>query len=148
MENKEFYRRAVKVGNSAGVLLPKSFLGAEVKVSIINPPHNIKKDVLKILEPILENIMGLSLIKNNQENNSKNEKNNQQNTKETHKKIEILAVSTNIQKHFEKENYIFDIVPLNIIKKSAKEKQQTKEKLQNAKPILNKALLIELKKLG
>ena len=62
MENKEFYRRTVKVGNSAGVLLPKSLLGAEVKVSVINMPHNLKKDALRILEPILENIIGIYII--------------------------------------------------------------------------------------
>ncbi|HLD98098.1 MAG TPA: hypothetical protein VI815_02140, partial [Candidatus Nanoarchaeia archaeon] len=136
MENKEFYRRTVKVGNSAGVLLPKSLLGAEVKVSVINMPHNLKKDALRILEPILENIIGIYIIKQEFESNKESSKKQEKSEKNRNKKTEILAVSTNIQKHFEKDNYVFDIVPLNQIKKSAKEKTQVKEKLQNAKPII------------
>ena len=37
-------RKAVKVGNSAGVILPKSLLGSEVKITVKNRPLNIKKE--------------------------------------------------------------------------------------------------------
>ncbi|MBS3066765.1 hypothetical protein J4205_02975 [Candidatus Pacearchaeota archaeon] len=124
-----FYRRAIKVGNSSGVLLPKAFLGHYVKVAVISPPKNIKKDVTSILDSFLEEIIGVYLIS------------------ETEDQIEILAISTNINKHLEKRNYFVDVVPLNVLKKSLKEKQETREKIKSAKPIINKMLLFELKKL-
>ena len=40
----EFLRKAVKVGNSSGVILPKKLLGSEVKVIVVNSPINIKKE--------------------------------------------------------------------------------------------------------
>ena len=124
-----FYRRAIKVGNSSGVLLPKAFLGHYVEVAVICPPKNIKKDVTSILDSFLEEIIGVYLIS------------------ETEDQIEILAISTNINKHLEKRNYFVDVVPLNVLKKSLKEKQETREKIKSAKPIINKMLLFELKKL-
>lgn len=123
-----FYRRAIKVGNSSGVLLPKAFLGHYVKVAIVNPPKNIKKDVTTILYPFLEEILGVYLIS------------------ESEDQIEVLAISTNINKHLEKRNYLVDVVPLNVLKKSLKEKQEVREKIKSAKPIMNKVLLFELKK--
>ncbi|MEK6873617.1 MAG: hypothetical protein AABW91_02135 [Nanoarchaeota archaeon] len=123
-----FYRRAIKVGNSSGVLLPRAFLGHYVRVAVVNPPKNIKKDVTSILSPLLEEILGIYLISENEE------------------KTEVLAVSTNINKHLEKRNYLVDVVPLNVLKKSLKEKLETREKIKNAKPIMNKVLLFELKK--
>jgi putative transposon-encoded protein len=127
-QKKQFYRRTIKVGNSSGVLLPKSLLGAEVIVKIVSPPQNIKQDVLKLLAPFFEDILGIYII--NIEN----------------KKVDILAVSSATSSSAQKGNYKIDIVPISLLKKSIKEKQQTKEKIKNAKTILNKRLLFELKK--
>ena len=93
MENKEFYRRTVKVGNSAGVLLPKSLLGAEVKVSVINMPHNLKKDALRILEPILENIIGIYIIKQEFESNKESSKKQEKSEKNRNKKTKTGFVN-------------------------------------------------------
>lgn len=144
---RQFFRRAIKVGNSAGVLLPRAFLGSQVLVRIVNPPLNIKRDTLKILEPVLEDLLGIFLI-SAAENTALTAGNNLGNTAEKiSKKTEILAVSTLQQtKIIEKGNYKIDIVPLLILKKSIKEKSQTREKIAKAKPILNKRLLLELKK--
>ena len=128
IKNRVFYRRAVKFGNSSGVLLPKSLLGAEVKVLILNPPVNIKKDVLNIIGDILDNIIGIYVISVEK------------------RKVEVLVVSNSILRTIETGNYHLDIIPLNILKKSLKEKIETKLKIKNAKPIMNKMLLFELKK--
>ncbi|MEM3074719.1 MAG: hypothetical protein QW727_02135 [Candidatus Pacearchaeota archaeon] len=128
INQKVFYRRAIPFGNSAGILLPRSLLGAYIKASIINPPRNIKKDSTLILAPILEYILGLCLIKDDE------------------KKVELLAISTNIHKHLERGNYIIDIVPFERLKKSIKEKKEVKERIKNAKPIINSKLLADLKK--
>ena len=63
MENKEFYRRTIKLGNSSGVLLPKTLLGAEVKVIVVNSPLNVKKDITNILESLLEEVIGIYIVK-------------------------------------------------------------------------------------
>ena len=128
MIQKAFLKKTVKLGNSSGVILPKSLLGAYVKVIVVSPPMNIKKDVLKLLEPILEEILGAYLIKKGE------------------RRAEILAVSTNLNQHIKKQNYEIDIVPLQILKKSLKEKKETKEKISQAQTIFNKRLLAELRK--
>ncbi len=58
----EIIKTAVKVGNSAGVLLPKKWLNTQVKV--ILEPINIEKDVLEILieEDILKKVLGVYLV--------------------------------------------------------------------------------------
>lgn len=128
VQSKGFYRRTIKVGNSAGVLLPKKLLGADVRVIILNNPQNIKKEVIKILENYLEELRGIYILSN--ENNIK----------------EVLAISMSLSKSFEKGNYKINIVPLNLIKKSIKEKKVLAEKLFRSKPVLNKWLLADLKK--
>lgn len=127
-KQKIFYRRAIRVGNSSGILLPKSLLGADVRVTLISPPINIKKDSMSILSPILENILGVYLISN--ENN----------------KIELLAISININRHMEKGKYAIDVSPLQHLRKSLKEKPEIKLKLAKAKTIINAKLLSEIKK--
>jgi len=103
-------------------------LGADVRVTLISPPINIKKDSMSILSPILENILGVYLISN--ENN----------------KIELLAISININRHMEKGKYAIDVSPLQHLRKSLKEKPEIKLKLAKAKTIINAKLLSEIKK--
>ena len=43
----ELIKNTIRVGNSAGVLLPKEFLNTQVKVVL--QPLNIEKDVIEIL---------------------------------------------------------------------------------------------------
>src|SRR3989338_436955 len=58
----ELIKNTIKVGNSAGVLLPKEYLNTQVK--IILQPLNIEKEVLDILlkEKILPNVLGVYLV--------------------------------------------------------------------------------------
>ena len=127
-EKGEFVKKAIKVGNSAGVLLPKDLLGSEVKIIVLNKPLNIKKDALKILENYFENILGIYII-----NISKD-------------LIEILAISDNLKEIIQTGKYKISIVPLNMIKKDIKINPRLKVKLNQARTILNKALLFDLKK--
>jgi len=124
-----FLRKTIKVGNSAGVLLPKYLLGADVRIMVVNPPLNIKRDTSRILEPFLEDIIGIYLLKLEK------------------KKAQILAVSTKLSQQIEKGNYRIDIVPLNTLKKSLKQNKSLAEKIKTAKTIINKKLLLELRQL-
>lgn len=124
---QEFIKKAIKVGNSAGVLLPKSLLGSEVKITLVKKPIDIKKDVLKILENYFEDLLGIYIIN-------------------LGKQIEILAISAGIRKIISTGKYKISIVPLSIIKQDLKNEPRLKIKLNQAKVILNKALLFDLKK--
>tara|TARA_Y100000310_G_scaffold140809_1_gene140228 strand:- start:1808 stop:2221 length:414 start_codon:yes stop_codon:yes gene_type:complete len=128
---KVFYRRAIPFGNSAGVLLPKSLLGADLRVTLVRPPKNIKKDTTNLLSPILEHILGIYLISDPKEKSSK---------------VEILAISNDINKHMERGHYSIDIVPLEHLKKSLKENKETKDNIKKAKVVINSQLLTQLKK--
>ncbi|MFA5019819.1 MAG: hypothetical protein WC533_01830 [Candidatus Pacearchaeota archaeon] len=125
---QRFFRKTIKVGNSSGVLLPKTLLGSDVIVTVINRPFNIKKDVLLMLEPAIEDIIGVYLITSG------------------NKKVEVLAVSSSTESLIEKGRYKISIVPIKLLEKSLKNKKPIQDKIKNAQPILNQHLLISLKK--
>jgi len=138
-EAEVFYRRAKRLGNSAGVLLPKHLLGADVKVTIIKKPVDIlsiKNEAVKNLEPFFEELLGIYLIKNEKHYGKQNEKN-----------CEILAISKKAKEAINKDNYRIDIVPLDVIKKAVKEKKTIRDKISRAGTIFNSSLLDELKKI-
>ena len=58
----ELIKDTIRVGNSAGVLLPKEFLNTQVK--IVLQPLNIEKDILDILlqEKVLKEVLGVYLV--------------------------------------------------------------------------------------
>ena len=122
----EFLRKAVKVGNSSGVILPKKLLGSEVKVIVVNSPINIKKEALKVLDNCLEDLLGIYIINESP--------------------IEVLAISSTTKELINDEKIKISIVPLSIIKKDIKIQNKLKEKIMKAKVILNKYLLFELRK--
>lgn len=117
----ELFRKTVKVGNSAGVILPRKLLGCEVKISVINSPLNLKKEVLSLLDSSLEEIQGIYVI--------------------NRKPIEVLAISNNVKKLVNEDRFKLSIVPLSIIKKDL---AKIKEKLSKSEVILNKGLLAKL----
>jgi predicted nucleotidyltransferase len=58
----ELIKNTIKVGNSAGVLLPREWLGSQVKVTL--EPLNLDKEVLEILmnENILGEVIGAYIV--------------------------------------------------------------------------------------
>ena len=61
MEN-ELIKPVIRVGNSAGILVPKAWINGKAKVELISRPVNIKKDIIEILEDYLEDILGIYLV--------------------------------------------------------------------------------------
>jgi hypothetical protein len=121
----EFIKKTIKLGNSAGVLLPKKLLNAEVKITVINKPFDIKKEALKLVSPYIEDLLGIYILNN--------------------KPAEILAVSTTIKKAV-KSPIKLVIMPLEIIKKDIKQNLNLRKKILEAKVITNPKLLDELKR--
>src|SRR3989338_1166532 len=127
--NMEFLRKAVKVGNSAGVILHKRLLGSEVKISVVNMPIDIKKEVIRLIGDYFRDILGIYI---------------------TNKKpIEALVISDDIKKIIEDEKLKAILVPLAQIKKDIKTNFALRNKLEKVKiddVILNKDLLFKLQK--
>src|SRR3989338_2906923 len=103
----ELIRKTIKVGNSAGVLLPKKLLGSEVKIIVVKRPVNIRKLVFKLLdqnlEHHLEDVRGIYIM-------SKTEK-------PIEKPIEVLVISSGINETIDDEKIKINIVPFSIIKR-------------------------------
>ncbi len=121
----EFIKKAVKVGNSAGVILPKKLLGSEVKIKVIRLPVNIKEESLKLLKEFLPDIRGVYILNKNP--------------------AEVLAISKKIKKII-KSKIKLSIIPFSIIKRDI-ENPELKQKLMKAETIINYSLLAELKRL-
>ena len=121
----EFLRKTVKVGNSSGVILPRKLLGSEVRVIVVKRPVNIKREVMKLIDSYLADILGIYITNDSP--------------------IEVLAISTSIKELINDEKIKINIVPLSVIKRDIKN-LKLKEKIMKAKVILNKHLLFELRK--
>jgi len=127
----ELIKTAIKVGNSAGVLLPKKYLNSQVK--IVLKPLNIEKDVINILmeEDILKEVMGVYLVGSyaRMEQNIESD-------------IDILVITSNLNKRIVREKY-------ELICVSKKELEEQLDKnvfpvlsmIKEAKTIINEELI-------
>jgi predicted nucleotidyltransferase len=58
----EIIKNVAKWGNGAGILLPREWLGNQVKIILIDRTMEIKKEVLSILNEYLEDILGIYIV--------------------------------------------------------------------------------------
>ena len=129
-----------KWGNSSGALLPREWLGKQVKIILIDRTLEIRREILNILEQYLIDIMGIYLTGSYARNEQM-----------TDSDIDIIVISKETRKTFSSGKYNIEIYPLKSIKKSLEENPiLIYPRLLEAKPILNNFLLEELKniKLG
>jgi hypothetical protein len=117
----DIIKKAVKVGNSAGILLPKKLLGADIKITVVNMPLDLKKEALKIADNYLDDIEGIYLL--------------------SKKPIEFLAVTNNVKKMVTSSNVRLILMPLSQLKRDIKENEQLRKKLIESEAIINKNLL-------
>jgi predicted nucleotidyltransferase len=129
----ELIKNTIRVGNSAGVLLPKEFLNTQVK--IILQPLDIEKDILEILlgEKILKDVMGVYLIGSYARREQTIESD-----------IDVLAITNNLNKRIKKGKYDILLVSKEIVdKKMEKNIFPLLPMIIEAKPIINQELLKE-----
>jgi predicted nucleotidyltransferase len=130
----ELIRNVLRWGNSAGILLPKEYLGNQVKIIFIDRTLEIKKEVLSILEPHLEDIIGIYLIGSYARGEQ-----------ETDSDIDVMAISKSTKKELISGKYHISIATLEGIKKTASYYPELViPRLKEAKVILNPQLLEEL----
>ena len=130
MKMKSLIRKTRKVGNSAGVLLPKKLLGSEVRVTVVRRPINLKKEALKVLNKHLNEIRGIYTTS----------------LKDEEGKLEVLAISSKLKAVISSEKIKATIIPFQLVKKDIKTNKSLKNKIMKSSTILNQALLKELKK--
>lgn len=128
-------RDTIRLGNSAGVLLPKEWLGNEVTVTLKEEPLNIKQDILKLVIPYLENIIGIYLVGSyaRKEETPKSD-------------IDILIITDKLIKFPKIKKYHLIPVQIDSVRQSLKENPiLIYPMIKEAKPILNKYLLEQLR---
>ena len=131
----ELIKNAISWGNSSGVLLPREWKVREVKVILIERTLDIKKEVFKILEPYLQDVLGIYLVGSHarEEQTERSD-------------IDILVITEKTNKRLEEDKY-----NLLLISKKEVEAQLKRNvlpllpMLKEAKPLLNSGLVEEYK---
>lgn len=127
----ELIKNTIRVGNSAGVLLPKEFLNTQVK--IVLQPLNIEKDVLDILlkEKVLSNVFGVYLVGSYARNEQTIDSD-----------IDILVITDNLNDKIVSGKYDLMLVSKDLVdEKMEKNIFPLLPMMIEAKPIINKFLL-------
>ncbi len=133
MENMYEVRRW---GNSAGILLPREWLGKQMKVEVVRTKEDIKKELLEILAPFLEDMLGIYLVGSYARDEET-----------SHSDIDVLCISTAHARNIIQGPYHIEIHPIaSVQRKLKKDIISLYPRLYEAKPILNAALLEELRK--
>ncbi len=130
---QELIKPIVKVGNSAGVILPKSWINGEAKIELIEKPIDIKKDILEILEPYLQNIEGIYLIGSYARGEQ---------TKESD--VDVLIITNKINKKIKKGKYELILIQKDKIEIALENNIiPILPMLKEAKPLVNSSLIKE-----
>ena len=59
---QELIKPIIKLGNSAGVILPKMWLNGKARIELLEKPLDIKRDIFEILWPYFDDIQGVYLV--------------------------------------------------------------------------------------
>jgi len=106
---QELVKPVVKVGNSAGVVLPREWLHGTAKVSLITKPLNINRDILEILEPYLEDIIGIYLVGSYARGEAIERSD-----------VDVLVITNKTKKQIIEGKYDINLVPKELIERSLK----------------------------
>jgi predicted nucleotidyltransferase len=132
----ELIRPIVRVGNSAGVILPKEWLNGKAKVELIAKPLDIKKDVFDILEKYFQEIEGIYLV-GSYSRNEETEKSD----------VDVLVITNKTNMNIIRGKYNLILITGENIKKTLKNNIfPLLPMIKEAKPYLNGNLLDEYKK--
>ena len=135
MTEAEVVRSIRRWGNSAGVLLPREWLGKEARVILVDRSLEIRKEVFDILSGYLEDILGIYLTGSYARNEQTEESD-----------IDIIAISNKTKKEIISGRYHVSIATLESIKKTLETNPELiLPRIDEAKIILNSSLLDELK---
>lgn len=126
----------IRVGNSAGVLVPKDWINGSAKVELISKPIDIKKDIFNILEPYLKEVVGVYLVGSH----ARGEETGRSD-------VDILVVTEKENKNFTRGKYNIILISKTEVEKALKEDViPILPMIKEAKPIINEKLIEDYKK--
>src|SRR3989344_5300601 len=103
---QEYVKNVGKWGNSGGILLPKEWIGNQVKIVLINRTDEIKKEVINMLSEYLGDILGVYLTGSYSRGDQDKESD-----------IDIIAITNHIKKEIISGKYHISLVTLENLKK-------------------------------
>ncbi len=133
MESQGIIKPVIRLGNSAGVILPREWLNGQARVVLVKAPSNINKEVFEILDSVLESVLGIYLVGSYARGEEKEDSD-----------IDVLVITSDINSKIKKGKY--DII---LISKKNLESELDNNilpllpMLKEAKPITNKDLIRE-----
>jgi predicted nucleotidyltransferase len=131
----EIVKHVQRWGNSSGILLPREWLNKEVKIILIDRSLNIKNEVFDILNPYLDDIIGIYITGSYSRGEEENDSD-----------IDIVAISSTIKKEIISGKYNISIIPYDTIEKTLKNNPiMILPRLLEARTITNSQLLNKLK---
>ncbi len=132
----ELIKQIVKVGNGAGVILPKDWYGGRAKIELLEKPLDIKKDILEILDSYLNNVLGIYIVGSYARGQQKE-----------HSDVDVLVITSNINKKINKGKYEIILVSKENIENALKKNVlPILPMLKESRAILNKDLISEYAK--
>lgn len=136
MNKQELIKPVVRVGNSAGIVLPREWLNGKAVVKLIEKPVNINQDVLEILKKYLIHIKGIYLVGSyaRGEQTGKSD-------------VDVLVITDNVNKKIKQGKYDLILVSEENVKDSLeKNALPLLPMLNESKVILNEELIVGYKK--
>lgn len=132
----ELIRKIVKVGNSAGVVLPREWLNGTARVELVKKPLDIKRDVLEILGPYLEDVIGVYLT-GSYARGEEREKSD----------VDVLVITNKISKKIESGKYNIVLVPKETVEWTLENNAFViLPRVKEAKALMNRELIEKYKK--
>src|SRR3989344_2268778 len=135
-QKQELIKPIVRVGNSAGVILPREWLNGKVRVELVERPLNIKKDILEILDDYLEEIVGIYIVGSYARGEQ---------TKESD--VDVLVITNRINKRLEKKHYEIIMTTKDVVEDEMKRNVlPLLPMIKEAKVLMNSDLIEKWKK--
>ncbi len=136
MNNQELIKPIVRVGNSAGVVLPKEWVNGKARIQLIEDPLNINADVLQILTSYLYKIKGIYLVGSYARGDECIDSD-----------VDVLVITNNLNKKIEKGKYNLILISEDNVKDALKKNiLPLLPMIREAKIILNEDLIKDYKK--
>jgi len=129
-------KQIVKVGNGAGVLVPRAWLDGKATVELIEKPIDLQKDILEILEGYMPDILSIAIVGSYARNEQT-----------PRSDIDVLVITHSTSKQIKQGKY-----NLILISEKSLEKELQRNilpwlpMLKEAKPVINAQLIERLSK--
>lgn len=131
---QEIIKPIVRVGNSAGVLLPKEWLNGMARVELVKRPIAIKQDILEIIHDYLGDVIGIYLT-GSYARGEESERSD----------VDVLVITGKTNKHIRSGKYNIILITKNNAEIALRDNiLPLLPMLREAKAIINQDLLNEL----